>query len=132
MMTGESEIEAQIAGPGLNKLWDQHQSKRLVLADFMANVETEKPRILPFLEPQINVFAQWLSGLVLAYDPAEIVIGGTIGAKFWRYWEPEILAKTDFFLKKYPVRFSLRFSDHPNIAPLGAALLAKNNFISTL
>ncbi len=126
MIVKNQEIESQISGPAVMSLWKEQVDKNSDL-DFIAKkISEKKADIFPIFADKINSLGLWLSNLVLAYDPAEIVFGGTIGRKFWSYWEQEIIDTIYRSLAKYPSRFSLRFSEYENIAPLGAALLAKD------
>lgn len=125
---GDQEIEQILSGTALQKFWKNTLDEDFDLEKAIEAVSGKKSAdFLSHFEYHIDQWGQWLAGLVLAYDPSDIVIGGTIGRKFWSCWETQILIATKKYLSHSPAEFELRFSEFENSAPLGAALYAREN-----
>ncbi len=112
-----SEVEEHLAGPGLQKLLGVDQ---LSLIDD----HTNDPEIIKKIEPKLEIMTDWLSYIVLAFDPKKIVIGGGAGKHFWSHFEEQIIKRTNQKLEKYPVSLDLAFSKLKNAGADGAATLA--------
>ncbi len=116
----QKEVEAWLAGPGLkNQLGLGDEAK------FSEILPHKKQSLLPHLETPLSVFAQWLSGLVLSFDPDHIIIGGGAARYFWQHFEAEIKTRTQAQLQNYPHDFEIQFFNQNNAGAAGAAALSQ-------
>ena len=88
----------------------------------MANTKQD---FLEPMEPLLDSMAHWIYNLMLAYDPDDIVLGGSVGKFFWSIWLPEIQQRVNNMLSKYPLECNIRVSQLENAGALGAALFAQ-------
>lgn len=113
------ELEQWLAGPELKSFLELPAT-----AQFSDILPSKKEILLTKLEQPIDVFSQWLAGLVLTFDPDQIILGGGTAQYFWQHFETEILAKTTANLKNYPNTFKLSFYNGDNAGAIGAAQLS--------
>lgn len=121
MITGETEIEDLIAGPGLQKYFEVNRLSEL-------DLNTVSPKKI---QPRIDDLTTWLYGLLLAYDPDQIIIGGGAGLHFWHHFIDEITKKLNKKVEQYPMQFDIKFSERKNAGAEGAALLGLNNWLAS-
>jgi len=114
ILVGDTEIEDLIAGPGLQKYFNVERLSALDLD----TVTPEK------LQSRIDALTDWLYGLLLAYDPDKIIIGGGAGLHFWHHFIDQINNTLNKKIKQSPIRFNLKFSTQKKAGAEGAALLA--------
>lgn len=130
MVVHDKEIESVIGGPAVMAHWQKEIGDHS-FAERNEISESNKKSVQKYWQDQIDVFACWLSSLVLAYNPEEIVFGGSTALKFWSYFIDDVeVLMWNKYLKKYPVNFSIRFSELDNAGALGAGILAKNKLNS--
>jgi glucokinase len=125
MIIQGEEIESQLAGPAMQNFW-QEAFGHHDFAKEEAQLERMKPEFRQVFVPKIKIFAGWIAHLVLAYNPHEIVFGGTISQKVWSYFSSDIEIETRKLLSQYPVEFVLRFSALKNAGVLGAGMLVRD------
>jgi len=116
----QKEVEAWLAGPGLKT-----QLGLSAETLFSEILPLKKQSLLPQLENQLSVFSQWFSGLVLAFDPDTIILGGGTARYFWQHFESEISTRTQAQLQNYPHNFKLHFYNQNNAGATGAAALSQ-------
>jgi glucokinase len=119
LIVQQKEVESWLAGPGIKTQLGLGSE-----VQFSEILPQKKQSLLPHLENNLSVFAQWLSGLVLSFDPDVIIIGGGTGRYFWQYFESEIMARTQAQLQNYPHNFKLHFYNQNNAGAAGAAALS--------
>ena len=122
MVIQQKEVEAWLAGPGLKKELGLPQNTNF--SDILPEKQTA---LLPQIEQALSVFAQWLSGLVMSFNPDTILIGGGTGIHFWQHFKKEIISRTKAQLKSYPQDFVIDFYNDNNAGAAGAAALSKLN-----
>jgi len=120
MVVQQKEIEAWLSGPGIKKHLGLDASTQ-----FSEILPKQKQSLLPPLENHLNIFAQWLSGLVLTFDPDTIILGGGAARYFWQHFEAEIINRTNDQLENYPHDFQLHFYNQNNAGAAGAAALCR-------
>ena len=92
-----------------------------VIQDAMRADKDQFKSMLPF----IDSLCGWLRDVILAFDPDDIVFGGSVGIHFWSIWKEEIEASLAQKLAEYPNTISLRFSELDNAGSLGAGMFGK-------
>lgn len=125
MIINGTEIEAQIAGKAMQDFW-QEQFGHHDFAREAGELSQMSGSFRNVFEPKIKIFSAWLANLILAYNPHEIVFGGTTAQKIWSYFQADIETETRRLLSPYPVDFSLKFSELQNAGVLGAAMLVRD------
>ena len=113
------EIEQWLAGPDLKEFLELAPN-----AQFSDILPDQKEVLLTQLEKPISVFSQWLSGLVLTFDPDQVILGGGTAEHFWQHFQTEITETTNTILKDYPNTFKLTFYKGENAGAIGAAQLS--------
>lgn len=113
------ELEQWLAGPSLKTFLELPPNTQ-----FSDILPDQKEVLLQKLEQPIEVFASWLSGLVLTFDADHVILGGGTARYFWQYFETEILQATKTKLKEYPNTFKLSFYNGNNAGATGAAALS--------
>lgn len=116
----QKEVEVWLAGPGL-----KNQLGFKADINFSDILPRKKQSLLPLIETNLSVFAQWLSTLVLSFDPDIIIIGGGTARYFWQHFEKEINQRTQAQLQNYPHHFKIHFYKKNNAGSAGAAALSQ-------
>ena len=109
------EIEAQIAGPALEKKFGV---TRLSQLDRSTLTDDQIQKI-------INPLIDWLTILCFAYNPGIISIGGGAGQHFWRHYQSQVTQQLSMALGNFPCQTKIVFADHENAGAQGAAALVK-------
>ncbi len=105
------EVESIVAGPGLQ-------------ARFGVERLSELPALKPQqLNPVLDAITDWLTSIMLAYDPDQIVFGGGAAQYFWRQYEFQIIESLNKKIEQYPQTTNLKFSDQVNAGGKGMAAL---------
>lgn len=123
----KQEVEKVIAGEG-TKTFFKKQGWGEDVFQIQADIKIKKTPFKKGMEPLIDFFAEFLTSIIFTYDPDDIVLGGSVGIRFWSLWKDELVERTNQKLKPYPVQCSLRISELENAGALGAALLAKQKY----
>ena len=113
------ELEAWLAGPDLKTFLSLP-----VDIQFSSILPAQKKVLLQKLATPLDVFTDWLSGLVLTFDPDQIILGGGTARYFWQHFETEIMQATQAKLKGYPNTFKLSFYNGNNAGATGVAALS--------
>lgn len=77
------------------------------------------------VDERIGMFAEWLANLALAFDPAVISLGGSVGINVWK---PHLAQLQDFIdqrFSEFPKSPHLVCTDDPHAVLHGAALAAR-------
>ncbi len=119
MIIQQKEVEMWLSGPALKKHLGLNDT-----ALFSEILPDRKQNLLPHLENNLSVFASWLSGLVVTFDPDQIILGGGTACFFWQHFETEIIQATNILLKGYPNTFKLSFYYENNAGAAGVAALS--------
>ena len=112
--------EMLLAGPGLISFV---QNAGVTLGDrYLSDaIKENKDKMWTVLRPRAAVLARFLAALQLAYDPAVVLLGGSVGGKVWGAYVPEVSE----ILQSYGTKVNLRATQLKNAGALGAAFWAK-------
>lgn len=115
----KKEIEQWLAGPDLKEFLALDAKTK-----FSEIVPAKKESLLHKLEQPLDVFSSWLAGLILTFDPDQIILGGGTAKYFWQHFETEITTRVSLQLKNYPNTFKINFYNGHNAGAIGAAQLS--------
>lgn len=113
------ELEEWLSGPNLKQFLGLNPDTQ-----FSEVLPAQKEILLQKLEQPLRVFASWLSGLILTFDPDQIILGGGTARYFWQHFEEEITLNVNKNLKNYPNKYQISFYNGNNAGAAGAAALS--------